>query len=197
MECFTMRRSNRSITVAMLALVLLPSLAMGQGVRRDNNPFSGKPVPIVPVNLPRVVIERSADLALTDSQRTQVADVQRRLDSVAAPMLVKLESLKPTWRPAGGLNDLSPEQREQLVAFRAAQVALIDSLTPTFAKAREQVMTVLTPEQRDRAAKLEKSERKRAEETAKKELEQRPQQMEGAGRRRGQIRDATGRPPQG
>ena len=192
-----MRRSNRSITVATLALVLLPSLAMGQYVRRDNNPFSGKPVPIVPVNLPRVVIERSSDLALTDSQRTQVADVQRRLDSVAAPMLVKLESLKPTWRPAGGLNDLSPEQREQLVAFRAAQVALIDSLTPTFAKAREQVMTVLTPEQRDRAAKLEKSERKRAEESAKKELEQRPQQMEGAGRRRGQIRDATGRPPLG
>ena len=191
-----MRRSNRSITVATLALVLLPSLAMGQGVRRDNNPFSGKPVPIVPVNLPRVVIERSSDLALTDSQRTQVADVQRRLDSVAAPMLVKLESLKPTWRPAGGINDLSPEQREQLVAFRAAQVALIDSLTPTFAKAREQVMTVLTPEQRDRAAKLEKNERKRAEETAKKELES-PQQMEGYGRRRGQIRDATGRPPLG
>ena len=189
-----MRRSNRSITVATLALVLLPSLAMGQYVRRDNNPFSGKPVPIVPVNLPRVVIERSSDLALTDSQRTQVADVQRRLDSVAAPMLVKLESLKPTWRPAGGINDLSPEQREQLVAFRAAQVALIDSLTPTFAKAREQVMTVLTPEQRDRAAKLEKNARKRAEEMARKELEG-PRQVEEVGRRRGQIRDATGRAP--
>jgi hypothetical protein len=163
-------------------------------VRRDNNPFSGKPVPIVPVNLPRVVIERSSDLALTDSQRTQVADVQRRLDSVAAPMLVKLESLKPTWRPAGGINDLSPEQREQLVAFRAALVALIDSLTPTFAKAREQVMTVLTPEQRDRAAKLEKNARKRAEEMARKELEG-PRQVEEVGRRRGQIRDATGRAP--
>jgi len=192
-----MRRSNRSITVATLALVLLPSLAMGQGVRRDNNPFSGKPVPIVPVNVARTVIEREADMALTDSQRTEIVGIQRRLDSTAAPMLVKLESLKPTWRPAGGINDLSPEQREQLVAFRAAQVALIDSLTPAFQKAREQVMTVLRPEQRDRAAKLEKSARKRAEETAKKELEQRPQQMEGAGRRRGQIRDGTGRPPLG
>ena len=192
-----MRRSNRSITVATLALVLLPSLATGQYVHRDNNPFSGKPVPIVPVNVARTVIEREADMALTDSQRTEIVGIQRRLDSTAAPMLVKLESLKPTWRPAGGINDLSPEQREQLVAFRAAQVALIDSLTPAFAKAREQVMTVLRPEQRDRAAKLEKSARKRAEETAKKELEQRPQQMEGAGRRRGQIRDGTGRPPLG
>jgi hypothetical protein len=197
MESFPMRRSNRSFTVATLALVLLPSLAMGQGVRRDNNPFSGKPVPIVPVNLARVVIERSSDLALTDSQRTQVAYVQRQLDSVAAPMLTKLATLKPTWRPAGGINDLSPEQREQLVAFRAAQVALIDSLTPSFAKARDQVMSVLSPEQRDRAAKLEKNARKRAEETAKKELEVAPQQMEGYGRRRGQIRDDTGRPPLG
>lgn len=191
-----MRRSNRSITVATLALVLLPSLAMGQYVRRDNNPFSGKPVPIVPVNVARTIIEREADMALTDSQRTQIVVIQRQLDSAAAPMLVKLDSLKPTWRPAGGINDLSPEQREQLIAFRAAQVALIDSLTPAFAKAREQVMTVLRPEQRERAAKLEKSERKRAEESAKKELE-RPQQLEGSGRRRGQIRDGTGRPPLG
>ena len=192
-----MRRSNRSITVATLALVLLPSFAMGQYVHRDNNPFSGKPVPIVPVNVARTVIEREAELALTDSQRTEIVIIQRQLDSTAAPMLVKLASLKPTWRPAGGINDLSPEQREQLVAFRAAQRALIDSLTPAFAKAREQVMTVLRPEQRDRAAKLEKSARKRAEESAKKELEQRPQQIEGAGRRRGQIRDGTGRAPLG
>ena len=71
---------------------------------------------------------------------------------------------------------------------------MIDSLTPTFAKAREQVMTVLTPEQRDRAAKLEKNARKRAEETARKELEG-PRQVEEVGRRRGQIRDATGRAP--
>lgn len=192
-----MRRSTRNIPVATLALVLLPSLAMGQYVRRDNNPFSGKPVPIVPVNVARTVIEAEADLALTDSQRTEIVGIQRRLDSTAAPLLVKLDSIKPTWRPAGGINDLSPEQREQLIAFRAAQLALIDSLTPAFAKAREQVMTVLSPEQRDRAAKLERNARKRAEEMAKKELEQRPQQMEGAGRRRGQIRDATGRPPLG
>ena len=160
-----MRRSNRSITVATLALVLLPSLAMGQDVRRDNNPFSGKPVPIVPVNVARTIIEREADMALTDSQRVEIVGIQRQLDSAAAPMLVKLESLKPTWRPAGGINDLSPEQREQLVAFRAAQVALIDSLTPAFLKAREQVMTVLRPEQRDRAveAREERAEARRGD----------------------------------
>lgn len=192
-----MRRSNRSVTVATLALVLLPSLAMGQYVRRDNNPFSGKPAPIVPVNVARTVIEHERDLALTDSQRTELVRIQRKLDSTAAPLLRKIDSLKPTWRPAGGINDLSPQQREQLVALRSAQFAVIDSLTPTFAKAREEVMAVLRPEQRDRAAKFERSERKRAEEMAKKELEG-PRQMEGYGRqRRGEIRDATGRAPLG
>ena len=191
-----MRRSNWSVTVAMLALVLLPSLAMGQYLRRDNNPFSGKPAPVAPVNVARTVIEHEQDFALTDSQRTQIVLIQRQLDSAAAPYLRKIDSLKPSWRPAGGINDLSPEQREQLVSLRKAQFEVIDSLTPTFAKAREQVMTVLTPEQRDRAAKLEKNARKRAEEMARKELEG-PRQVEEVGRRRGQIRDATGRPPLG
>jgi hypothetical protein len=55
-------------------------------------------------------------------------------------------------------------------------------------------MTMLNPEQRERAEKLEKNARKRAEEMAKKELEgQRPR--EDYGRRRGEIRDATGRAP--
>ena len=189
-----MRRSNWSVTVATLALVLLPSLAMGQYLRRDNNPFSGKPAPVAAVNVARTVIEHEQDFALTDSQRTQIVLIQRQLDSAAAPYLRKIDSLKPSWRPAGGINDLSPEQREQLVSLRKAQFEVIDSLTPTFAKAREQVMTVLTPEQRDRAAKLEKNARKRAEETARKELEG-PRQVEEVGRRRGQIRDATGRAP--
>ena len=81
--------------------------------------------------------------------------------------------------------------------MRAAQSAVIDSLTPTFTKAREQVMSLLLPEQRERTEKLEKKERKRAEEMAKKELEGPQQQMEGYGRRRGEVRDATGRTPLG
>jgi hypothetical protein len=192
-----MPRSNRSVvTLATLALVLLPSIAMGQYVHRDNNPFAGKAVPVVPVNVARAVIEHEGDMALTDSQRTQIILIGRRLDSTAAPLLKKIDSLKPTWRPAGGINDLSPEQRDQLVALRKAQFAVIDSLTPAFAKAREQVMTVLDPEQRERAEKLEKNARKRAEEMAKKELES-PRPREDYGRRRGEIRDATGRAPLG
>ena len=197
-----MPRSTRSVatlaTVATLALVVSPSVATGQmPVRRDNNPLAGKPAPIVPVNVARSVIEHERDMALSDSQRTQIVVIQRRLDSTTAPMLKKLDSLRPSWRPAGGLNDLSQEQRDQLVTLRAAQAAVIDSLSPTFAKAREQVMSVLRPEQRERAAKFERDARKRAQERAKRELESRETMEAGSGRRRGQIRDATGRAPLG
>jgi hypothetical protein len=132
-------------------------------------------------------------MALTDSQRIQLTLIQRRLDSANAPLLARLDSLKPTWRPAGGLNDLSQEQRDELVTKRKAQIAVVEQLTPNFTKAREHVIALLRPEQRDRAEKLEKNARKRAEEVAKREMEQ----MENVGsiRRRGDIQDATGRTP--
>ena len=192
-----MPRSFRSVaTVAALALVLSPSVAIGQvPVRRDNNPFVGKPGPIAPVNVARTAIQHERNLGLTDSQRTGIALIQRRLDSTTAPLVKKLDSLRPTWRPAGGPNDLTPEQREQLATLRAAQQVVVDSLTPTFAKARDEVMALLRPEQKERVTKLEKQARKRAEEDARKQLES-PQQG-GYGGRRGRIQDATGRPPLG
>jgi hypothetical protein len=191
-----MPHSSRSaIVAAALVMVLLPSVALAQnGIRRDNSPFAGKAAPIVPVSIAKVVLDTDKDMALTDSQRVQITLIQRQLDSVNAPLLARLDSVKPTWRPAGGLNDLSQEQRDELVARRKAQVALVEQLTPNFAKARERVIALLRPEQKERAAKLEKNARKRAEEFAKREM----QQMENVGMqrgRRGEIRDATGRTP--
>ena len=190
-----MSSSIRTVVVAAsLVLALSPSLASGQYMtpQRENNPFAGKAGPIAPVNVARTVIEHERDLDLTDSQRTQIVLIQRRLDSSAAPLLKKLDSLKPTWRPAGGPNDLTPEQRERIATLRAAQAAVVDSLTPTFTKARDDVMALLRPEQKERVGKLEKQARKRAEEQSKRELES-PNQ--GYGGRRGRIQDATGRPP--
>lgn len=191
-----MPRSIRSITtVATLVLALSPSLATGQMViRRDKSPFEGKRLPVVPVNVARTVIEHERDMELSDSQRTQIVLIQRRLDSTTAPLFRKLDSLRPTWRPAGGINDLSQEQRDQLVSLREAQVAVIDSMAPTFTKARESVMSLLDREQKERAAKYEKDARKHAEEEAKHEYDY-PLQYERGGRRRGMIRDATGRAP--
>ena len=54
---------------------------------------------------------------------------------------------------------------------------------------------VLHPEQLERAAKLEKDARKRAEELAKKEFEVKQEMGPRGERRRGEIRDGTGRSP--
>jgi hypothetical protein len=193
-----MHRSSRSAAiVTALVLVLLPTVARAQNpVRHDNSPFAGKPAPIVPVSVAKAILETDKDMALTDSQRVEITRIQRQLDSVDAPLLARLDSVKPTWRPAGGLSDLSQEQRDELVTRRKQQIAIVEEIAPNVAKANERVMALLKPEQRDRASKLEKNARKRAEEFAKHEMEQ--MENVGAGmRRRGEIRDATGRAPLG
>ena len=92
------------------------------------------------------------------------------------------------------MGDLSQEQRDQLIAYRHAQEAIVDSVAPNVVKANTEARAVLRPEQLDRAAKLEKDARKRAEELAKKEFEVK-QEMVPRERRRGEIRDGTGRSP--
>jgi hypothetical protein len=189
-----MRRQYLSVaTIATFALVALPSVARAQGVHHDNDPFGGKPAPVTPPSVAKVALDDN-EIALDDSQRAQLKRIQAHLDSANAPFLQKLEAARPTWRPAGGLGDLSQDQRDQLVAYRHAQEAIVDSVAPNVMKANEQARAVLHPEQLERAAKLEKDARKRAEELAKKEFEVK-QEMLPRERRRGEIRDGTGRSP--
>ena len=191
-----MFRPIRSVaTIAAFALVVLPSVARAQYIPHSNDPFGGKPAPIAPVSVAKAILEHDdKDLGLDDSQKAQLQRIQARLDSTNAPYLQRLEAVRPTWRPAGGLGDLSQDQRDQLVAYRHAQEAVVDSVAPNVVKANEEARALLRPEQRDRAAKLEKDARKRAEELAKKEFEVK-QEMVPRERRRGEIRDGIGRAP--
>ena len=184
------------VTVATLALVLLPSVARAQGgASKDNTPFAGKAAAIVPISVAKVVIDNEKDMVLTESQRVQIVLIQRQLDSANAPLLKTLDSVKPTWRPAGGLNDLSEEQRRQLVEHRKTHDETMAQIAPNATKARERVMALLDRQQQERAAKLERNARKRAEELAKRELKE--LESPAGMRRRGEIRDATGRTPLG
>jgi len=190
-----MRRQFRSVaTIAAFAFVALPSVARAQYIHHDNDPFGGKPAPVTPPSIAKVTLDDN-EIALDDGQRAQLKRIQAHLDSVNTPFLQKLEAARPTWRPAGGLGDLSQEQRDQLVAYRHAQEAIVDSVAPNVTKANEQARAVLRPEQLERAAKLEKDARKRAEELAKKEFEVKQEMVPRGERRRGEIRDGTGRSP--
>jgi hypothetical protein len=196
MESSQMRRQIRSVaTVASFVLVALPSVAMAQYIPHSNDPFGGKPAPIAPVSVAKAILDRNdKDMLLDDGQRAQLQHIQTKLDSANAPYLQRLDAARPTWRPAGGLGDLSQEQRDQLVAYRHAQETIVDSLAPNVVKANEEARAVLRPEQLDRAAKIEKDARKHAEELAKKEFEVK-QEMVPRERRRGEIRDGIGSPP--
>jgi hypothetical protein len=195
MELSQMRRQFLSVaTIASFAFVALPSVARAQYVHHDNDPFGGKPAPVTPPSVAKVALD-DKEIALDDAQRAQLKRIQAHLDSANAPFLQKLEAARPTWRPAGGLGDLSQEQRDQLVAYRHAQEAIVDSVAPNVVKANEQARAVLRPEQIERAAKLEKDARKRAEELAKKEFEVKQEMVPRGERRRGEIRDGTGRSP--
>ena len=190
-----MRRQFRSVaTIATFAFVALPSVARAQFVHHDNDPFGGKPAPVAPPSVAQVALADN-EIALDDSQKAQLKRIQAHLDSANAPFLQRLEAARPTWRPAGGLGDLSQEQREQIIAYRHAQEAIVDSVGPNVLKANDEVRALLRPEQRDRAAKLEKDARKRAEELAKKEFEVKQEMIPRGERRRGEIRDGTGRSP--
>ena len=191
-----MFRQIRSIaTVTAFTLAVLPSVVKAQYLRHDNDPFGGKPAPIAPVSVAKAILERNdKEIALDPEQTTQLQRIQAKLDSANAPYLKRLEAVRPSWRPAGGLGDLSPEQRDQLIAYRHAQEAIVDSVGPNIVKANEQARALLRPEQRERAARLEKDARKRAEELAKKEFEVK-QEMVPRERRRGEIRDGTGSAP--
>jgi hypothetical protein len=191
-----MFRQIRSIaTVTAFALVVLPSVVKAQGIRHENDPFGGKPAPVAPVSVAKAILEHNdKEIALDPEQKTGLERIQAKLDSANAPYLKRLDAARPSWRPAGGLGDLSQEQRDQLVAYRHAQEAIVDSVGPNIVKANDQARALLRPEQRDRAAKLEKDARKRAEELAKKEFEVK-QEMVPRERRRGEIRDGTGSAP--
>jgi hypothetical protein len=195
MELSQMRRQFRSVaTIATFAFVALPSVARAQFVHHDNDPFGGKPAPVAPPSVAQVALADN-EIALDDSQKAQLKRIQAHLDSTNAPFLQKLDAARPTWRPAGGLGDLSQEQRDQIVAYRHAQEAIVDSVGPNVVKANEEARALLRPEQLEWAAKLEKDARKRAEELAKKEFEVRQEMVPRGERRRGEIRDGTGRSP--
>lgn len=110
-----------------------------------------------------LALEHAGELALTDSQRVLLASIRRAQDSANRPFVAQLEALRPTHRPANP-NDLSQEQRDEIEGRRKAIAAILRSMHDGNAMARWRAMAALTPEQQERAAKLEEEAQERADE---------------------------------
>jgi hypothetical protein len=164
------------VTLAVMTLLGITSQATAQmGGSRSSQRNNNSPEDIGIVGAPPVArsvaalaVEHAAELSLTDSQTIALEQIRRTQDSVNAPRLKTLDSLRPTRRPAGGVNDLSPEQRQEIEERRAAITPVLEAVRETNAQARVKVMAVLNQEQQKRAAKLEDEARKNADEEFKR-----------------------------
>ena len=168
------RPANTAVSLVAIALLGVSTLAQAQyggsrGAQRtypENIGITGPP-PIATA-VAALVLERSAELGLTDSQNLAIAAIRQLQDSVNAPRLKTLDSLRPTRRPANGPNDLSQEQRDEMEVRRVAITEVLDELHKTNSDARVKVMALLTPEQQKRAEQLEEDAQKSADDEAKR-----------------------------
>ncbi|MEO8337445.1 MAG: Spy/CpxP family protein refolding chaperone [bacterium] len=167
---------KNALMLAVMALLGISTLSGAQiggsrsAQRNNNNPedigLAGPP-PIA-AGVAALAIEHAAELGLTDSQNIALATIRQSQDSANAPRLKVLDSLRPTRRPAGGVNDLSNEQRQEIDERRAAITPVLEAVRETNAEARVKVMALLTPDQQKRAAGWEEDARKKADEDFKR-----------------------------
>jgi hypothetical protein len=139
---------------ASAVLLAAPARAQYGGRGGSYGQDAGLTVPRVAQSVASLAVRFGGDLQLSQVQLESIIAVRQRQDSANAPWLRTLDSLRNGPRPVNP-RDLSQEQRELLVARRAAVKSALDAIRTTDDLARQQVMAVLTPDQRGKAAQLE------------------------------------------
>ena len=170
-----MRRSASTVVVLVVLTLGIASVAQaqfggGREARRatypENMGISGPPP--LPPTIAAIALDRAADLGLADSQRVAIEAIRRAQDSINFPRTRALDSLRPTRRPANGVNDLSQEQRDEMEQRRTAITLILDGMRETNGAMRTKVLALLTPEQQKRASDWEDDARKKAEDEGRK-----------------------------
>jgi Spy/CpxP family protein refolding chaperone len=156
----------RSALAAGVATLALSAAASAQyATRRSTTSLEeaiAEPPRIAP-GVAQLALEHANELVLADSQRVLLETIRRSQDSVNRPFAAQLEALRPTHRPANP-NDLSKEQVDEIETRRKAIAAIMQSMHDSNAMLRWRAMAVLTPEQQEKAAKLEADAQQRVDE---------------------------------
>ncbi|MDB4912426.1 MAG: hypothetical protein JWM95_70 [Gemmatimonadetes bacterium] len=194
-----MRRPvQRASTLALAALLGIATLASGQGrqrSRQDANTSTNLGIvgpPVIPAGVASLVLEHADVVGINDTQRAAIEKIKATQDAAIRPYLAKLDSLRPTRRPAGGENDLSQEQRDEINERKVAITAVLDAIHEPNATARQQTMALLTEDQQKKAADLENEAKKKADEDQKR----RERNIFGAPGMGGGMSGGRGRPPE-
>ena len=107
------------------------------------------------------LLERRADLKLTDAQVTRLTEVRRQLQEQNRPLIARLDSLRASVRGRDGRSEEpTAEEREAWRERREAARPTFRQLRANYRRAMDTVRSVLTPEQRDRARALLAQERR-------------------------------------
>jgi hypothetical protein len=202
----------RSLRLVASVVLMLPAVASAQMGGRGGGMGGGRrggggdgsmrerrggqdAAPARPVSVVGLVLDHATELAITDSQRVRLQAIRRTLDSANAPLLARLDSLRPTSRPINP-DDMSQAQRDEVTARRSALATVMEGLRESHAEARKATMDLLAPAQQQRAAELEqdavKDAKKRAEDDARRG--EGPGMGQEGGRGRGGF-GGGGRPP--
>lgn len=165
-----------ALLVAPVTVLAAPAGAQYRNVRNSSD--GALIIPHVPQTMAALAVRFGGDLQLSQKQLDSIEAVRQRQDAANAPWIRSLDSLRNGPRPVNPL-DLSQEQRELMARRRASLKAALDAMNATNDAARQQVLGVLTPDQRQKAARLESD----AQKFARAETERRAD--EGYYRRRG------------
>jgi hypothetical protein len=191
----------RVSTIALGALLCLSTLASGQGRQRGRQDVASSTnvgivgPPVIPPGVASLVLEHAADVGIDDTQRAALEKIKATQDAAIRPFLAKLDSLRPTRRPAGGENDLSQEQRDEINERKAAITAVLDGIHEPNATARQQTMALLTESQQKKAADLENDAKKKADDDQRRR-ERSFGGGQGMGGGMGGMGGGRGRPPE-
>ena len=190
-----MRRSVQ-IVVALAALASVADLASAQrgggrsigGDARASYPqdMGRMGPPPIPPTIAALALDNAKELSLTDAQKVALEVIKKTQDSTNKPFLARLDSLRPTRMPAGGMHDLSQEQKDEMSQRAIAVQLVMADMRETNAESRVSVMKLLDESQQKKAAGLEKDAANKAEEDGRRRM-----QDMGGGNRRG-----AGRPPE-
>mgnify|MGYP000053028929 CR=1 FL=1 len=130
--------------LAILALALAPAVVAAQDQPRG----PGGAMQRLRRNPVAAILERRADLQLTNEQVAKLEAIRKKLDEQNAPLLAKLDEARGN-APGGGA-PASDEQREAMRQRMAELRPVLQQVRENNRKAIEEASAVLTPEQRQK-----------------------------------------------
>jgi hypothetical protein len=130
---------KKSLMVAAIALLILPSAVLAQGGGRRGGGMQ-------PQNVAKLMLDNRAELALTDDQVAKITVLAAKIDSLNAPIIADRQKLMESMGGGGG-GGMSEEMRAKMMDLRTRSQKVTDD-------AQTELKTILTADQQPKAQEI-------------------------------------------